>query len=107
MEKSINPQANIFNDLQHFHALIEDINERISDQYEKIENAKEELRELQTDRNAYYTEFLERAKGISFICEQYSNEMDRVNKTAQSHDEQLEKLRRKLTGADEPTALVS
>lgn len=103
----MNQPANVFSDLQHGYALIEDINARISEQYQKIADAKEELRQLKTDRNAYFKEFLERAEEIRMLCEQYSNEMDRVNTTAQSNEAELDKLRRKLTGEYDPTDVRS
>ena len=104
MEKNYNQPANVFSDLQHGYALIEDINARIDEQYEEINHAKEKLRQLQIDRNAYFTEFIERAKEIRSLCEQYSSEMVHTNANDEigNNDEQLEKLRRKLTGENEP-----
>lgn len=98
MEKNYNQQVNVFNDLQQGYTLIEDINARISEQYKKITEAEEEVRQLKTDRNAYFTEFLERAKEIRMLCEHYSNEMEQVNGEIRNNEEQLEELRRKLTG---------
>lgn len=105
MEKYSNQSANVFNDLQQEYALIEDINARINEQYEEINHAKEELRQLKTDRNAYFTRFIERSKEIRSLCEQYSSEMEEVNDEIRNKDEQLEKLRRKLTGEDDPATI--
>ena len=103
MNEYNNQPANVFSDLQQGYALIEDINAKINKQYEEINHAKEELRQLKIDRNAYFTEFIERAKEIRSLCEQYSSEMDQVNANDEirNNDEQLEKLRRKLTGEND------
>lgn len=94
----MNQSANVFSNLQQEYALIEDINARINEQYEEINHAKEELRQLKADRNAYFTKFIERAKEIWSLCGQYSSEMEEVNDEIRNNDEQLDKLRRKLTG---------
>ena len=93
--------ATVFTDLQEGYSLIEEINARINKQNQKIEDAKEELRQLKIDRNAYFTRFLKRAEEVRGLCEMYSNEMDKVSNEIMNNGEQLEKLRRKLTGEDD------
>ena len=103
MEEYSNSQSNVFSDLQYEYMLIEDINASIREQYKKIKDAEEEVRQLKTNRNAYFADFLDRAKEIRMLCEHYSNEMEQVNGEIRNNDEQLEKLRRKLTDEDDPT----
>ena len=94
MNEYYNKPTTVFSDLQQGYELIKDINEQIDEQYGKIEMEKEKLRQLQIDRNAYFTEF-------QILCEHYSNEMTRVNTTEKANEAELDKLRRKLTGEDD------